>query len=69
MDWLREFNWTMRHIEKPTTQTDQSERDEIITQFEKLFKTNQTIKDTETKIQLKSGHPPLINTESHTHTA
>ena len=36
-----------------------SERDEIIIQFERLFKTIQTIKDTEIKIQLELGHLPV----------
>ena len=45
MDRLREIEWTIRHFEKSTTQTDQSEIDEIITKFENLFKTNQTVKD------------------------
>ena len=58
MDGLREFNWTIRHIEKSTTPTDQSERYEKIAQFQKLFKTNQTFEDTEIKIQLKLGHTP-----------
>ena len=59
LDWQRQFNLTIRHIEKSTTQTDQSEGDEIFTQFEKLFKSNQTIKETEIKIQLKLGHLPM----------
>ena len=58
MDWLRDIHWTIRHIEKSTTPGDQSERDETITQIEKLFNTNRTIKDTEIKIQLKPGHLP-----------
>ena len=58
-DWLREINWTIRHIEKTTTPTDQSEKDEIITQFKKLFKTNQAIKDNENKKQIKMGHKPI----------
>ena len=59
MDWLREIFWTIRHIEKSTSTTDQSERDEIITQFEKLIKTNQAIEDTQDKLQLKPGHIPI----------
>ena len=31
MDWLQECNWTIRFIEKSTTQTNQSETDKIIT--------------------------------------
>ena len=55
MDWLRRINLTIRHVKMTTTLIDQSERDEVITQFEKLFKRNRTIKDTEMKLQLKSG--------------
>ena len=58
MHWLREFNWTIGLIEKSTTPTDQAKSDEIITQFEKLFKRYQTIKDTANKTQIKSGHLP-----------
>ena len=58
MDWLREFNWTIRHIEKTTTLSDLSERDQTIIQFEKQFKTNQTVKDTQIEVQIKPGHPP-----------
>ena len=59
MDWLREVNWTMRHIEKTTTITNQSKKDKKNTNFEKLFKMNRTIEDTEIKIQLKPGLPPI----------
>ena len=59
MEWLREFNWTIRHIEKSTTPTDQSERVEILTQFEKRSETNGTTKDTQTNIQLEPGHIPI----------
>ena len=58
MDWLQKFNSTIRQIKKTAKLTDQSERDEINTQFEKLFKTNRTNKDTEINIQSKPGHPP-----------
>ena len=56
MGWLREFSWTIRHIKKKTTITDQSEKDIIFTNFEKLFKANWTIKDIEKKIPLKPKH-------------
>ena len=59
MDWLREIDWTIRDVEKRTTITDQLEMNKIITNFEKLFKRNRTIKNTENKIQLKTGHPPI----------
>ena len=56
MHWLREFNWTIRHIEKTTTLADYPGRGETVRQFKKLFKTKRTIKDTEIQIQLKPGH-------------
>ena len=58
MDWLRELNWMIRHIEKTTTITDQSEKDKIFTNFEKVFKTSRTIKDTESEMQRKPGYAP-----------
>ena len=59
VDGLREFDSTIRHIEKTTTLTDQSERDEIFAHFEKLFKKNQTIGDTEVILKLKPNHLPI----------
>ena len=58
MDWLREFNWTTRSIEGTTTTSDQSEKEKINTNFEKFFKKNQTVNETEIKAQLRPGHPP-----------
>ena len=58
MDWLRQLNGWIRNIESTTTTIDQSE-DKKIANFGKLFKTNRTIEDTEIKIQLKRGHPPI----------
>ena len=49
MDWLRKYNWTTRNIESTTTISDQSEKDKINTNFEKLSETNRTIKDTRSK--------------------
>ena len=57
MDWLRDLNRTIRHIEKTTTTTDQTEKDKIIRNFEKLWETNQTIKDSDIKEQPEPGHP------------
>ena len=59
MVWIRELNWTLGNIASTTTTTEQSEKHKIITIFEKLFKTNRTIEDTENKVQLKPGHPPI----------
>ena len=56
MDWMREFNWTIRNIQN-TTLTDQSEKEK--THFEKPFETNRTCKDTKIKIELKPRHPPI----------
>ena len=46
MAWPRYFNWTIRHIKKRTKITNQLKEVKIITKFKKLFKTNQTIKET-----------------------
>ena len=35
--WLRKFNWTTQNSESTTNATDQSEKDRLITNFEKLF--------------------------------
>ena len=40
VDWLREFNWRKQNIQSTTKTTDQSEKDRLFTNFEKLFKTN-----------------------------
>ena len=49
MDWQRDLNRTIQRVEKSTTPTNQSEKDEIKTQFENLFNANQTVKDTKIK--------------------
>ena len=59
MDWPREFEWMMQTIGSATDTTDQSEKDWTIINFEKLFKGNRKIKDTENEIRLKPGHPPI----------
>ena len=55
MKWLRHFNWTTQSVESTTEPTDHSEKDRLITNFEKVFKTNRTIEDTEIKKQVKPG--------------
>ena len=55
MDWQPDLNRTIRHFEMLTTTNDQSERDEIITRFEKLSKSNQTLKDTENETQKRGA--------------
>ena len=44
MHWLRKIKWTMRHIEKSLTPNDEPERDEIVTQFEKLSRQTKQLK-------------------------
>ena len=58
MDWLQGFIWTERNIESTRTTTDQSEKDKN-TSFAIFFETKRTNKDTEIKLQLKPGHPPI----------
>ena len=67
MDWLREFNWTIEKFESTTTTIDQSEKDKMCTNFEKPFKTNRTIIDSETKKQLTEAGTST-DTESQTYT-
>ena len=59
MAWLRDLKWTMRNIESTMTTTDHSEKNKLIANFEKIFKTSGTIKDTELETQLNPGHPPI----------
>ena len=40
-------------------ENNQSEREKVFTKFPDLFENNETIKDTEIKIQLKPGHQPI----------
>ena len=57
MDWLREFNWTIRIVESTTKTRDQSEKYKISKNFEKRLNGNRTKKDT--KIKVKPGHIPI----------
>ena len=59
MEWVRDYIGTIRKIESTTKTTDHSENDKKIANFKKLFKTKRTTKDTEMKIQLKRGQPPI----------
>ena len=59
LDGLREVNWTIRKFKMSTAPINQSKADKIFTNFEKLFKRNQTIKDTKIKKQSKAGHTPI----------
>ena len=58
MDWLRDFNWTLRNSETTTTITNHSEKDKKITDFEKIFKTNPMVRDSQIKKQLEAGQTP-----------
>ena len=59
MDWVPLFNWTIQNIESTTSLTELSEKIKILTNFEKLFKTNRTIEEAGIKTQLKPGHSPV----------
>ena len=50
MDWMKTFTLTIGRIQ--LAENNQSEK-------EKIIKNNETIKDTEIKIQLKPGHFPI----------
>ena len=56
MDWLKQFRLTIGNIR--LAENNQSEHDKIFKRFHALFNTNETIKNTEVKIQLKPGHTP-----------
>ena len=58
IDWLRDFNWTLRNSETTTTITNHSEKAEKNTGFEKIFKTNPMVKNNEIKKQLEPGQTP-----------
>ena len=57
MDWLQKFNWIIRNFQSTTTTTEQSEKLQKISNFEKLTKMNRTTEDIEMEIQPKPGHP------------
>ena len=57
MGWLRVVTWTIQNVQCSTKPTNQSEKDRIITNFEKLVKTDRTIKDTDNKKNTLPGHP------------
>ena len=56
MDWMKTFKLTIGRIQ--LAENNQSEKERIINKFPDLFENNETIKDTEIKIQLKPGHFP-----------
>ena len=57
MDWMKIFKLTIGRIQ--LAENNQSEKERIINKFPDLFENNETIKDTEIKIQLKPGHFPI----------
>ena len=57
MDWMRKFKLTISKIQ--LAYNNQSEREKVFNKFPDLFENNDTIKDTETNIQLKQGHYPV----------
>ena len=57
MDWMRTFKLTIGKIRM--TENTQSEKERIFRKLPDLFENNETIKDTEIKIQLKPGHYPV----------
>ena len=57
MDWMRTFKLTIGKIQM--TENNQSEKERIFRKFPDFFENNETIKDTEIKIQLKPGHYPV----------
>ena len=57
MDWMKNFKLTIGKIQ--LAENNQSEREKVFTKFRDLFENNETIKDTEIKIQLKPGHQSI----------
>ena len=57
MDWMKKFKLTIGRIQ--LAKNNQSEKERIMNNFPDLFENNETIKDTEIKIQLKPGHFPV----------
>ena len=57
MDWMKTFEPTFGRIQ--LAENNQSEIEKINNSFRDLFENNETIKDTEIKIQLKPGHFPV----------
>ena len=57
MDWMKTFKLTIGGIQ--LGEINQSEKEKVINKLPDLFENNETIKDTERKIQLKPGHFPV----------
>ena len=54
MNWMKTFKLTIGRIQM--AENNQSEHEKIFNKFQDLFENNETLKDTEIKIQLKPGH-------------
>ena len=57
INWMKRFKLTIGKIQ--LAENNQSEKERIFGKFRDLFVNNETIKDTEIKIQLKLGHYPV----------
>ena len=57
MDWMKTFKQTTGRIQ--LAENNQSEREKVFNKFPDLFENNETIKDTELKVQIKPGHYPV----------
>ena len=57
MDWMKTFKLTIGSIQ--LAENNQSEKERIFGIFRDLFENNETMKDTEIKIQLKPRHYPI----------
>ena len=54
---MKTFRLTIGRIQ--LAENNQSEKEKVVNKFPDLFENNETIKDTEIKIQLKPGHIPV----------
>ena len=57
MDWMKKFKLTIGRLQ--LIENNQSEREKVFTKIPDLFENNETIRDTEIKIQVKPGHQPI----------
>ena len=58
MDWLGEVLWTIK-IENTARETEQLEKNERTSEFERFLKTNRSTKVYQIENRLKVGHPPI----------
>ena len=57
LDWMRTFELTVSEIQ--LAENNESDKEKMFGNIRDLFEINETIKDTEIKIQLKPGHYPI----------